>query len=228
MRVVSTFVESMDEGLEQLGRRERKKAETRRAIRRAALTLALERGVENVTIAQVSDVADIAPRTFFNYFSSKEDALVGDGSLTAADLRERIADRPGPEAPLDTLRAVLVTSPLVTGMEADREEMLLRQQLIQDHVALRSRQLAQFATVERALTEGLAERMGVDPDRNLRPELLAALALGVTRVAIRWWAADGSRVLSDLVAAGFDLLQHESLTDEFPARRPKENAARDA
>lgn len=221
MRVLSLLVQTTDERPEQLGRRERKKIETRGAIRAAALSLALEHGVEHFTIAQVSEVADIAPRTFFNYFSCKEDALVGDGSLAAADLRERIAERPGSEEPLDTLRAVLVASPLVSGVEADREQMLLRQQLIQDHLALRSRQLAQFATVERALAEGLAERMEVDPDEDLRPELLASIALGVMRVAMRWWAADGSRSLGDLVVAGFDLLQHESLTDEFTARRAK-------
>lgn len=221
MRVVSFLVQTTEDGPEQLGRRERKKVETQRAIRTAALTLALEQGVEHFTVAQVSELADIAPRTFFNYFSCKEDALVGDGSITAADLRERIPDRPGPEAPLDTLRAVLVASPLVAAMEADREQMLLRQQLIQDHLALRSRQLAQLATVERALADGLAARMGVDPDHDLRPELLASLALGVLRVAIRRWAADGSRPLGDLVATGFDLLQDESLTDALSGRGPK-------
>lgn len=200
-----------DETPEQLGRRERKKAETRRAIMEIALSLALEHGLEGLTVAQISEAVDIAPRTFFNYFSCKEEALVGDGAVTAAELRTRIADRPRDEAPLDTLRAVMIATTLKMS-ETDREQVRLRQQVIQDHVALRSRQLAQFATVERALAEGVAERLGVDPDGDPRPEVLAALALGVMRVSIRRWATDASRPLDDLVAAGFDLIRQETRT----------------
>jgi AcrR family transcriptional regulator len=58
------------------GRRERKEPATRAAVREAALRLALRNGVENVTVEQITDEADIAVRTFSNYFSSKEEAVV--------------------------------------------------------------------------------------------------------------------------------------------------------
>lgn len=226
MRVVSRHVQDTDEAPEQLGRRERKKAETRRSIVEVALSLALEQGLESLTVAQISDAVDIAPRTFFNYFSCKEEALVGDGTITAAELRTRIADRPRDEAPLDTLRVVMVTTTQgVTG--SGRDQVRARQQLIQEHVALRSRQMAQFATVERALAAGIAERLGVDPDDDPRPEVLAALALGVMRVSIRRWAKDASRPLDDLVAAGFDLLRDEAGTSTpSTSRPPKETRSR--
>ena len=63
MRVLSPLVQTNEDTPEQLGRRERKKAETRRAIRRAALEVARDRGVEGLTVAQISDVADIATRS---------------------------------------------------------------------------------------------------------------------------------------------------------------------
>lgn len=209
MRVVSCLVQTTDTTPEQLGRRERKKAETRRAIRRAALELARELGVEGLTVAQISEVADVAPRTFFNYFACKEDALVGDGSLAAAELRERMAARPLDEAPLGTLRAVISEISLVPAMEADREQMLVRQRLIQEHESLMARQLAQLATLERALAEGLAERRGHEVDEDLRSQVLAALALGVLRVAIRRWVADDAQSLGGLITAGFEVLQHD-------------------
>src|SRR5699024_364053 len=153
-----------------------------RAIRDAALQLALEQGLEHLTVADISEAADVAPRTFFNYFSCKEDALVTDGTLAAAQLCETIIARPRGEAPVESLRAAIIDSTLVAGMEGGREQMLRRQRLVQADTALLARQLAQFATIERAFAEGVAERMGLDPD-DLRPATLAAVALGIVRVA---------------------------------------------
>lgn len=201
-----------------LGRRERKKAETRRAIRGAALELALEVGLDGLTVARISEVADIAPRTFFNYFSCKEDALVTDGVGAAPQLRAALVARPHGEAPIDSLRAAIIDSPLVAGMEASRGQALQRQRLIQADVGLLARQLAQFSTVERAFAEGIAERMDVDPG-DLRPATLAAIALGIVRVAIRRWVADDSHPLTDLIASGFDLLQQGVLTEATNAPR---------
>src|SRR5580698_7084703 len=60
------------------GLRERKRVATRQAIQRAVLRLALDRGIERVTVEDISRDADISPRTFFNYFVSKEAAMAGD------------------------------------------------------------------------------------------------------------------------------------------------------
>lgn len=58
-------------------RREHKKAETWAAIHEAAASLALQRGVEQATVEAISDSAGVSPRTFFNYFHAKEDAILG-------------------------------------------------------------------------------------------------------------------------------------------------------
>jgi AcrR family transcriptional regulator len=68
------------------GLRERKKQRTRQSIIEAALALYQERGYEGVTVAEIARRADIAPRTFFGYFESKEDVLLGPGD----DRMERV------------------------------------------------------------------------------------------------------------------------------------------
>ncbi|WOF22137.1 TetR/AcrR family transcriptional regulator [Microbacterium betulae] len=59
------------------GLRERKRAATQAAIERAGLALVLERGYENVTVDMICEAATVSPRTFFNYFGSKEGVVLG-------------------------------------------------------------------------------------------------------------------------------------------------------
>ena len=88
--------------------RERKKLATRRLLRRVALDLIAERGVANVTVEDIAEAADVSPRTFFNYFPSKEAALFGGHDpARAAVLRDRVAHQAPGEPPLEVLRIVL-------------------------------------------------------------------------------------------------------------------------
>src|SRR5215813_12209188 len=87
-----------------VGRRERKKRATRAALSDAALRLSVERGVDNVTVEQIADEADVSLRTFFNYFSSKEEAVVAGDVATAESLVEVFRGRPSDESVFDALR----------------------------------------------------------------------------------------------------------------------------
>src|SRR6478609_8652693 len=88
------------------GLRERKKLATRLALHAAALQLVAERGLDHVSVDDIAARADVSPRTFFNYFSSKDEAVLGlDPEAIHRQVRA-LHDRPAAESPVEALRAV--------------------------------------------------------------------------------------------------------------------------
>lgn len=191
---------------ETTGLRERKKAQTRRALVAAAIRLSIERGSpDRVTVEEISEAADVSPRTFFNYFSSKEDAVLGvdpDGRTT---MRTELELRPAEETPVEALRAALLAS--AEGIDEDAELWAQRLQLVREHPSLTPGYVASFADFERGLVEAMAARLGLDPDADLYPTLVVATALTVMRVTVRHWqATGGERPLTEVLDEAFDRL----------------------
>jgi AcrR family transcriptional regulator len=188
------------------GLRERKKAQTRQALTAAAIRLSVERGgPERVTIEEISEAADVSPRTFFNYFSSKEEAILGVDPERRAQLRAELELRPKDETPVEALRAALHAGS--DDFEDNGELWAQRLQLVRDHPALSSGYVASFADFERGLVEAMAARLGMDPDTDLYPALVVSAALTVMRVTVKNWQAttDGPD-LATLLDEAFDQL----------------------
>ncbi|MEV5896738.1 TetR/AcrR family transcriptional regulator [Nonomuraea fuscirosea] len=87
-------------------RRDRRRAEKRQAIRTAAVKIALDQGLEAATVEAISAAADISPRTFFNYFSVKEEALVMEPLWRPEEFTGLLAARPDDEPAFESLKAV--------------------------------------------------------------------------------------------------------------------------
>jgi AcrR family transcriptional regulator len=117
-----------------LGRRERKKRATRCALAAAALRPASERGPAGVTVEDISDAADVSSRTFFNYFGSKEAAILSLAPDAAAELRARVLARPPDEPSLEALRVGLTEASATQTQDA--EAWWLKMKLVRDHPTL--------------------------------------------------------------------------------------------
>ncbi|MCU1487353.1 MAG: regulatory protein TetR [Actinomycetia bacterium] len=174
-----------DTEVEELGRRERKKLETRRALASAALRLATAKGPDHVTIEEIADAADVSVRTFFNYFSSKEEAIIGRDTENRAAMVQRLLDRPAEETPFEAVTGVIRAWFEDAGSWVD--DRTLRQQLVRAHPSLLPRHLAALYDLERGLVEGLAQRMGLAPTDVLYPALLVTAAVNAMRVSLFIW-----------------------------------------
>jgi AcrR family transcriptional regulator len=192
-------------GAAPLGLRERNKARTRQEIADATLRLAAERGLEHVTVEQIAAAADIAPRTFFRYFDSKEDAVLADHSDRLELLRQTLHDRPAAEGPLTAVRAAILE--VVGNFEEHRDVMLSKVRLMEANPALRAQSLERMGELERTMAEALAARSGVDLDTDFRPFVIAGAVCTAMRVAIdRWGASNGQGDLTGMVQQALDLL----------------------
>lgn len=172
------------------GLRERKKEETRRALADAALDLVSWHGLDAVTIDEIADAAHVSVRTFFNYFSCKEEAVVGLDPSVVQDAADRLRGRPAGELPLQALRAVLLGKP---DLNEVLERWKRRTELVQQYPALQARHLAVLTELEHALAEAIGERLGVNPATDPTPRATVAAVLAAVRATLDWWVSSNRR-----------------------------------
>jgi AcrR family transcriptional regulator len=157
-----------------MGLRERKKEQTRRSIEDAAFRLFEERGFQATTVADIAGAADIAPRTFFAYFPSKEAVVFGDSDDSFAALDARLRERRDGETTFEGLRAWI--GDLIDGEHATDGRDGVRRRLVCDNEALASHERHIMGRFERLIAESVARDLGDDAD-DLQPRLVAAAAV---------------------------------------------------
>ena len=190
-----------------LGRRERKKRETRAALAGAALRLASEKGPDAVTVEEIAEAADVSLRTFFNYFACKEAAILNADPDPRSVLAERLLARPAEEPPLVALRRVFVDT---FGKASDEwaDQRLARQQLVHRHPSLLPRHLAFHHDLELQLRRALEERLGVERDASVYPALVVGAAVVAMRLCLTSWEAGGRATsIAYLLEAAFDAIE---------------------
>ena len=163
------------------GLRERKKQATRTALREAALRLALERGPDNVRVDDIAEAAGVAPRTYNNYFSSREQAIVA--AVTAereARVAAAVAARPAGVRLADAIADAIVEQYTDPG-EHGRDALLL----ITTRPALREAFVDTATAIEGPLADAIADRLG-DADRYTARVLAASVAAAVHVALERW------------------------------------------
>jgi AcrR family transcriptional regulator len=225
-----TLTGAVASGESRVSLRERKKLATRRSLRRVALDLVAERGFVHVTVEDIAEAAEVSPRTFFNYFPSKEAALFGANPERVAALRERLVHEAPGQAALEALRVVMVGEARALAEELDElggDPAFWLKRMKAAHVDphLRAAQAAHLAMVERVVTDALAERLGADPEHDPYPVLLAGAAVGVMRATMTFWASSGGAMaLDQLTDAAYQALA-DGLPEHGGLRRLIEEAA---
>ncbi|ANN16288.1 TetR family transcriptional regulator [Amycolatopsis orientalis] len=190
------------------GLRERKRLETHRALATTAVRLVAERGLDQVTVEDISAAAGVSPRTFFNYFASKEDAVVIAHADSAERTRRTIEKFLATPKEVNTPRALIqAIMEDFSHVDENREEWLGRMKAIQENATLHSRAVAMNHDTIAPMVEAIARRTGVDPKADLYPALLlSALGGAVNAVLMLWYQHDGRISATDLLDDAVEML----------------------
>jgi AcrR family transcriptional regulator len=174
----------------EIGLRERKKQQTRTAIRDAAMRLFLERGFDQVSVAEVAHAADVSEATVFNYFQTKEDLVYERMDAFEQELLAAVRERPDGESVLRAfVRFILDRSDSAATGEGRRRVAALTR-LTTASPSLQSRERQIVASYTEALAALLAEETGAAAD-DIEPRIAAEAMMAFHRSLIdfaRRWA----------------------------------------
>ncbi|MBT2206616.1 MULTISPECIES: TetR/AcrR family transcriptional regulator [Actinomadura] len=184
------------------GLRERKKEATREALHDAAMRLAVEHGLQEVTVEAIADAAGVSRRTFSNYFGGKEEALLYGDERRMQNLLERFIARPCDESSWAALRGSLHA---MLAEEGERDPRWVAQaRLAREHPSVMAQQLAHWASLERTFADLIAVRDGL-PSGGARPRAMAGAFMAALRIAAIVWTDE--RPPRPLAEIADDLLQ---------------------
>ncbi|MGB3231679.1 MAG: TetR/AcrR family transcriptional regulator [Mycobacterium sp.] len=174
--------------------RERRKQHTRREIRRVALGLVQERGIDAVTVDLISERAGVSVRTFFNYYACKESAMIATPPPIPPTAASAFLARSGLHDLFVDLTEVTICQMDEGGsIPSDFESSM---QIVMGVPALAKLQLGAFVELEKQFVELIAARLklGVDDEA---PAVYAAAFMGAVRVAGQRWARNPDRSLGE-------------------------------
>jgi AcrR family transcriptional regulator len=156
------------------GLRERKKAETRSALGKAALRLALDRGVDGISADEIAAAANVSVRTFHNYFNSKDSAVIAGFDDYIAAYVDELTSRPSSEPIWESLEVVLASVLVTVGELATQGPAQMAS--LWTSPALEAYRSVLVDEMKQALLETIASRTGTSIDADIYPHLVAAAA----------------------------------------------------
>jgi len=181
--------------------RTRRRLRTAQTIRDAAVDLVLAEGLENVTTEMIAERAGISPRSFFNYFAFKEEALMPP-PFTFAEADIEAFDN-GTGAVMADMMTLLLTR--FANVDPRRERIRQIYELAHRHPKLMLVRKQQFHQHEERIATLVAKRLGGTPgDR--AAVLMAAVLTAAIRVAMGRWARDGHDSALEELRQTFDAL----------------------
>lgn len=176
--------------------RTRKKAATRQSLHEAALRLAMEHGLDGVTVEDIAGEVGVSRRTFSNYFANKEDAILYADRERTRLLMSLVEGRPADEEPWPALRAA--SRELYQSQVTPDREWVAQLRLLRRHPSLLAQQAGDQIALERDLAAVLVAR-GHGVDEELARLMTATFLAAVRTGGVRWLEGSGERSLPDLI-----------------------------
>ncbi len=202
--------------------RDRKRAATRLAIRRAAIGLALSHGYEKVTVEMICVASMVSQRTFFNYFGSKEGVYLSPGqSQPAPELLTSFVQGAG-DGVFGDLFTMIAGTMVDNG--ADLELFRDRHQLIHQTPELLNQEKARFSAAEETFVGYVMARYRFQgrsvtetPDLEDEARMVVALVVGAMRYAMQKWVAGNfTDTREDLLRSASELIRRISASEHWP------------
>jgi AcrR family transcriptional regulator len=185
--------------------RERTRRAVHAEITQTALRLFVEQGFDATTVDQIAAAAGISRRSFFHYFGSKEDVVLGDLEALGLRVRDALEARPATETAWEALRAAFMA---LQTPDTEAATQLQVADMYADAPSLRARHLEKHLRWQELLAPDIERRLGIAPGNVADPRARAviAAALACLDTAVEAWRQSGGtgdpvRLFDEAVAA---------------------------
>jgi len=158
--------------------RERKKLQLREDLIEAAYQLFVNKGFDNTTVKDITDLVNVSSRTFFRYFSCKEDVVLDYEIVEYEEIITALAERPKSEPILTALRraSVIVTKGCEEGsFGIDPGRFKTLRDLIRNHPLIKAKSVEILKTKKERLTALIAQKIGAYSSKDIRPQTIATI-----------------------------------------------------
>ncbi|MFW7414024.1 TetR family transcriptional regulator [Demequina sp. SO4-18] len=189
------------------GLRARKRRETRAATQRAAIDLGLEHGWSAVTVEMICDAAGISPRTFYNYFPSRENAVLGEGKPMPDE--QQIESFVAATGVSDVEAFALMMAKVWTAAEPDRELFRMRRKLLDATPELAAQNMMRITEAREQYAEIVRTRLDAtrpglsEEDAAIEASMAVSIAMGALQVVARGWLASDTDASLDSLAHAY-------------------------
>lgn len=176
---------------------DRQREAVREEITQTAIDLFLRQGFEETTIDQILERVGVSRRSFFRYFGTKEDVILGDLVNRGALIAEALSYRPAEEGPWEAIRAAFKEAQEISLF--GKQETLALGRMLFDTPSLLARHLEKRLRWQELLVPLIAARLPAEGDPGLQAHAIVASALSCLDAASRAWVQSGGQAeLSDL------------------------------
>lgn len=199
------------------GWRERKRRQTRRRIAESAIKLFASDGYEATTLDAIAEAAGISRRTFFYYFSSKEEVLAAWQQGLPEAFRDAVLEQSPDRLPIQVVQTALLG--LLENFDA--HQAVIVNQIVHSSEQLRAVNQAKYLQMEQTVFGALCE-LWPQAKRRKSLRMVAVVTVGALRLAIDEWTEEkGKKPLVDYLKQSFDALNGEFSEAAVPSQRPK-------